>query len=156
MKSSARVAMMLRALEEASVNLKREDIIIKGGLTVEHVMPQSWGANWPLPESVADKEEAAAERDRLLHTLGNLTLITQELNSSVSNAAYAERRPEITKQSALRLNAYFQDVAVWDEAAIIQRGEHLFELALKVWPYPATTGAKVVSKAPTEAAAPVS
>ena len=153
MKSSARIAMMLRALEDAHVNAKREEIIIKGDLTVEHVMPQSWATNWPLPAGPTDPEEAAAERDRLLHTLGNLTLLTQELNSSVSNAAYAVRRPEITKQSALQLNAYFQDVETWDEAAILKRGEHLFEMAVKLWPYPATSEAKLVPQAMAEPSA---
>lgn len=146
-KPATRLAMVLRAIEEVAVNSKREEIVIKGELTVEHVMPQSWETNWPLPAGTADEEEAAVNRDRLLHTFGNLTLITQELNSSVSNAAYSVRRPEITKQSALQLNAYFQEVSEWDEAAIVKRGEHLFETALKLWPYPATSGSKVVPQA---------
>ena len=69
-----------------------------------------------------------------MHSLGNLTLLTQELNSSVSNGPFAAKRREIAKQSVLRLNTYFQDATTWDEVEIAKRGETLLEYAMRIWP----------------------
>jgi len=49
---------------------------------------------------------------------------------------YQRKRPEITAQSRLRLNAYFQTVDTWDEEAIRKRGLALFEYAKQLWPHP--------------------
>ncbi len=56
-------------------------------LTIEHVMPQAWRDNYPL-SSVSDPEE----RDRIIHTLGNLTLVTRPLNSTMSNAPWIGKK----------------------------------------------------------------
>ena len=74
-----------------------------------------------------------------MHSLGNLTLLTQELNSSVSNGPFVTKRPEIAKQSVRRLNTYFQDATTWDEAEIAKRGEKLLEHAKRIWPRPQAT-----------------
>lgn len=103
-------------------------------------MPEHWQGAWPAPTSRgADgnaEENAIERRDRLIHTLGNLTLLTQVLNSSVSNGPFSAKRGEITQQSQLRLNAYFQNVSQWDEEAILQRGRQLLSIAVTVWPFP--------------------
>ncbi|MCK1466655.1 MULTISPECIES: HNH endonuclease family protein [unclassified Bradyrhizobium] len=46
-------------------------------LAIEHVMPRKWQQHWPVQG--IDEED----RDRLIHTLGNLTLLTGKLNSTV-------------------------------------------------------------------------
>jgi hypothetical protein len=56
-------------------------------LSIEHILPQSWPTHWPLSDGrlvPADKISGAnekmmksiAEREALIHTLGNLTLMT--------------------------------------------------------------------------------
>jgi hypothetical protein len=75
-------------------------------------------------------------REKVIHTFGNLTLLTQSLNAGVSNGPYAAKRAEIAAQSALRLNAHFQTAQTWDETAIVARGKKLFDAALKIWPRP--------------------
>lgn len=136
----ALIDMVLRGIERQLSTAKGEKITIHTKLTIEHVLPQSWEEQWPLPAPASTTpvggELPEDVRERMLHTLGNLTLLTQELNTSVRNAAYSVKQPEITAQSALRLNAYFQKVGTWDEAAILARGEALFEVARKVWPHP--------------------
>jgi Protein of unknown function (DUF1524) len=89
----------------------------------------------------ADDVEATEKRNRAKHTFGNLTLLTQPLNSSVSNSAFEIKRPEILKNSALALNRYFHDQQNWDEARITVRGEALFTHTFGKWPYPHSTGA---------------
>lgn len=45
---------------------------------IEHVLPQKWPSNWPVDEL---EEELA--RSEHVHRLGNLTLLTTSLNSTV-------------------------------------------------------------------------
>lgn len=142
---ASKCSMVLSAIDRAMRSTKREAITIDGPLTVEHVLPQSWEpATWPKsPESEtqSESEETAIERrDRLLHSLGNLTLLTQALNSSVSNGPYDKKRLEIASQSALQINTYFQKALTWDEDVIQSRGRFLFEQAKKIWPYPSKEG----------------
>jgi transposase len=137
-----RCSMLLEAVDRAMRTSKQEAVTINGRLTVEHVLPQQWAPPaWPEPPAdVGNDDETAIERrGRLLHSLGNLTLLTQELNSSVSNGPFAAKRPEIAKQSVLRLNTYFQDATTWDEDEIAKRGDKLLEHAKRIWPRPQPT-----------------
>lgn len=70
----------------------------------------------------------------MIQTIGNLTLLTHPLNSSLQNGAWHSKQPEITKQSALALNREFQDYPEWDETQIEARGRDLMGDALKIWP----------------------
>lgn len=110
-------------------------------LTVEHVMPQKWhGESWSTPPNdfAHDGETAEAARDRIIHTIGNLTLVTQSLNSAVSNDPWAEKRSEIERHSILPMNHDLIEHAgdVWNEAAILARGRRLAERAIQIWPGP--------------------
>ncbi|RKI01869.1 DUF262 domain-containing protein [Corallococcus sp. AB038B] len=137
---ASRIEMLLRALDEALKTAKTEKVTIDGDLSIEHVMPQQWEKHWPLSKAAmataGGQGEAEQKRDALVHTLGNLTLLTQELNASVSNGPYADKQPHITANSALRMNTYFQKVAEWDEDGIRERSATLAKLATKVWPKP--------------------
>ena len=138
---SRRVEMILSAINARLHSAKQEPVTFEGTLTVEHVLPIAWAApDWPDPPSHPDPEdgeETAEElRNRLLHTFGNLTLLTQPLNSSVSNGPYEKKRTEITKHSLSRLNAWFQTEAEWNESKIQERGKVLLETAKDAWPRP--------------------
>jgi uncharacterized protein with ParB-like and HNH nuclease domain len=143
---SQRLILILKAIEDRLRTEKAEQVSVLSPLSVEHVMPQEWYGTWPLSdgtlarpwyERLLEKEvnAEADERDRVVHTFGNLTLLTYPLNSSVSNSSWQVKRPEICKQSALALNRYFQDEPMWDVAQIERRGRELLETAIKVWPY---------------------
>lgn len=119
-------------------------------LNIEHLMPQEWKKHWSLPEN--HDENDLARRTSAIHQLGNLTLTTTKLNPSLSNKPWDFKRPEIQKHSLLRLSTAsvlsrpadareFDEVSwpeKWDEARISARGRHLADLALEVWPRPAT------------------
>jgi len=128
--------MILEALNAESMSGYEEGVILEKPPTVEHIMPQAWQRNWTPPQESEGDELPEQRRNRLLHTYGNLTLLSQRLNSKLGNAGYNERRAEIRKQTEMRLNLYFDDVLEWDETAILKRGEHLFEIARQVWPRP--------------------
>lgn len=133
---------VLEALEEASQSSKSPVLPVGQRLTIEHVMPQGWRAHWPLPaEVVGDpvkEPEAVARREALVDTFGNLTLITGSFNSSLQNAAWTVKRPELLKYAKLNLIQYFHgpEADEWDEDAIAKRNEHLFGLMAQMWPYP--------------------
>jgi hypothetical protein len=146
-----RVQYALREIERRLHEPRTERIEILSALTVEHILPDEWIEQWPLSsgergvtwfeqfdKSRSDEDiDATRRRDNAKHTFGNLTLLTQPLNSSVSNAAFEIKKPEILKNSALALNRYFQDKEHWDEESIAARGEMLFGHASERWPYPA-------------------
>jgi hypothetical protein len=153
---AARLVYILKRLEQAQRSQFSEDVTINSALSVEHFLPQAWYTHWPLTDGKFVTEEfardarqhqvlglhldqtshEAAQRQNLIDTFGNLTLLTHPLNSSVSNGPFAQKKKAITDQSALRLNRYFNDRDAWNEAAILSRGEELLADALSVWDRP--------------------
>jgi hypothetical protein len=135
------VQMVLGAMNDAMLTKKQEKVAIPS-VTVEHVMPLAWRNHWAPPVETggvsAQDETNEERRDRIIHTFGNLTLLTQELNSDVKDAAYDKKRQAITKESLLLLNTHFQDVVQWDEDAILKRGRDLLDYAKRIWPAPPT------------------
>lgn len=140
-----RLRMVLTALELASRTSHQEvelaPILLDNSLTIEHIMPQGFlPGEWPYPASITDDIQVQqAQRHNLLHSLGNLTLLTQPLNSVLSCGPFHLKRPEITSQGLLILNAYFQKFPndfPWNEEAILNRGKYLADVALKIWKYP--------------------
>ncbi len=126
--SRGRLQMLILALEAQARGPKTEKLRYDDKLTVEHLMPQKWETHWPLPETM-ESEEAEANRERMLQTIGNLTLLT--------NAPWAKKREEIPRHTVLSLNHRACEAAIWDELAIGRRGAELFELARALRPRPA-------------------
>ena len=135
-----RTGVILRLLDQAMRTSRNERTRIDQPLSVEHVLPQSFtSTDYPFPTG-GEVGQQAIYRNQYLHNIGNLTLLTQSLNSSVSNGPFSEKRTAIAQQSTLRLNAYFQNPLhgpdVWNEDAIKHRAENLLEIGLRLWPRP--------------------
>ncbi len=135
-----RLRMLLLALDSALHDSKSEKYSLKKGLTVEHILPQHWAEHWSLPQESEETAEEYLERrqrrDHLLHTIGNLTLLTESLNPSVSNGAFDRKKKDILRHSAINLNRFLADIDRWDEASIHDRGVRLFEMAKGIWSRP--------------------
>jgi len=132
-----RLRMILEGIEDVLRSPKsEEEHVLRNVLTIEHIMPQAWRDHWPLHGEYS--EEAVGERDRLVQTIGNLTLVNAKLNPALSNAAWASKRQELAKHSVLHLNKDLLEGAAagWDETSIRERGNRLAMLATKVWPRP--------------------
>ncbi|MEK7663078.1 MAG: DUF1524 domain-containing protein, partial [Actinomycetota bacterium] len=90
--------------------------------------------------SLEDVEEAVEKRKTLIQTFGNLTLLTQSLNSSVSNSSWEVKKngssedAGILQQTKLHITQEVVDHEVWDENQIIARSERLAKIFIKVWP----------------------
>ncbi|KPV48879.1 hypothetical protein SE17_35695 [Kouleothrix aurantiaca] len=137
--------MVLEAIEWAQYTNKQEHQRPSSATaySIEHIMPQSTNeTDWPLhvPSGADDalRITVATARETLKHTFGNLTLVTQPLNLALSNGRFSAKRTAIENNSLLMLNKYFQRNTIqdWDEVAIRERGERLFEEAIKIWPRP--------------------
>ncbi len=135
--TSGRQKMVLEAIEMSLRTEKTEDIGSVKNLTVEHIMPQSWERNWPLSEDVVDKDEATDSREQAVKNIGNLTLVTNKLNPSLSNAAWSEKRGTLEKHTSLRLNWSLlnETLGVWNDETIHQRSETLSKMVAHIWPY---------------------
>jgi hypothetical protein len=106
-------------------------------LQVEHVIPQSWAEHWPVSEiEPSAKALAEQERERHVNRIGNLTLVTGELNPSMGKDPWESKRVELGKHSKLELNARLVEESSWDEEQIVKRGRWLAELLDEVWPGP--------------------
>lgn len=135
-----KLAMVLRALA-AEIATPKNEPLDYSALTVEHVMPQKWRSEkWPAPLHGIGQTTETPEtaRDRLIHTIGNLTLVTGPLNAALSNNPWPEKRAEIEEHSNLPINRDLVKEAgdVWDEQTILDRGQRLAEIAIRVWPGP--------------------
>ena len=131
-----RLRMVLEGIEEQLRTNRAESGEVPSKLSIEHVMPQAWHSNWPLPTDVVDDEEAIANRDRAIHTIGNLTLVNGRLNSSLSNAPWNTKKDTLADHSVLFLNKRLVNKGpkVWDETAINKRAKWLYKQAVKIWP----------------------
>lgn len=150
MLQNPKIVHLLRRLSDTYLTSKQEQITIDGALTVEHILPQDWLDHWPLPDgskgltnqelwtSPPDDPRAQATRQRnaTLQTLGNLTIVTQPLNSSVRNSGWEIKKPALLTASLLPINQQLHSADRWDESAIETRSKELFVRALRVWPGP--------------------
>jgi Protein of unknown function (DUF1524) len=140
-----RLRLLLEGLEGALRGSKySETTDVPRNLTVEHVMPQSWEAHWPLPEG--RPPEARAERDALIQTIGNLTLLSDKLNPAVSNGPWIGpdgngKRRAIAEHTVLHLNKALCEEERWTEVEIRARSEQLLVVARRIWSRPAAIAA---------------
>ena len=133
----SRIKDVLWELELSSRTNFAEQIEMPSGLQVEHVMPVQWGQQWPFAEEefldVYSDDPRATTRNRVIHSLGNLTLLTGGLNSSSSNYSFEEKKVKYNQHTTLFLNRYFSDFEKWNEDAIEGRGNYLAEKATDIW-----------------------
>ncbi|GJH20392.1 DUF262 domain-containing protein [Caballeronia novacaledonica] len=144
--NNMRIAYVLGRISETYMSSKSEAVKFDGPVTVEHIMPQGWVPHWPLQDGSQGVEDAwpgdenqpgvlaSQRRDNLVHTFGNLTLITGSLNSAIKNGPWQEKRREILSHSLLPLNNQLHQYEAWDETTIEKRGRELLDRANRIWP----------------------
>ena len=95
--------------------------------SLEHLMPKKYEKNWPLIDGY--DEDA---RKFLINTLGNMAILPQRLNSSISNAKWKVKK-EGNKKDLVTLKNVIKKKD-WNETTIIERAEWLAEVAVRIWP----------------------
>lgn len=121
-------------------------------LTIEHVMPQKWEQkklplneqNWPLSPTPQYHAEAR-KRDKLLQSIGNLTLLKNTLNNVIGNESFSVKKEAYKEHSKLSLthdiiwmppNNQGKSIerSTWNARAIRKRETKLTNLFYKIWP----------------------
>lgn len=104
---------------------------------LEHIMPKKWESNWALNEKYS-----AEKRNKLLLTLGNLTILTKKLNTSISNSDWnTKKNGKGTHKGLLEyansimiFSKYLQKES-WNEEIILERAEELYNYCTNnLWP----------------------
>ncbi len=138
--AQARIVMIFRAIEVALYSTKVEAVAPPAKLSIEHVMPQSWDEHWPLSAGLdsAENERAVVERRAHIDRIGNLTVTTMALNSSMQNAAWQTKQTALNTYGKLLINARLieQHPSVFDEASIDGRSAALADQVCEIWPGP--------------------
>ena len=136
--------MVLEALEDyrrgyPDWNAMAMGPIARGIGTIEHLMPQKWRTNWATSWPEDEAEAKGATRDRVLHELGNLTLVTKKLNPSLSNRSWKTKVAHFQQVNDVVLtNDVIQSNPTnWDETIIGARTVTLTASILEIWSVPA-------------------
>lgn len=108
-------------------------------LTIDHVLPQGWRKNKKWEKQLLGNanlhSEKAIEADNMLHTIGNLTLLSAANNPRKSNRHFDESRP-LLHDSSLKMNRDIAKRDQWDLQAIRKRGADLVTRIRRIWPHP--------------------
>ena len=133
-----RLRMILTGIEESLRTPMAESSEVPRNLDIEHIMPQAWHSHWHLT-ATSDVDEATANRNRAVHTIGNLTLVNGRVNPSLSNGPWERKRTGLSDHSVMFLNKHLVNDGpdVWDEQAIEGRAQWLHGHAVEVWPHKA-------------------
>lgn len=87
-----------------------------------------------IDESYLDAFNLALVRDDLLQSVGNLTLVTPPLNSSLGNKTFSKKKEALNEHSLLKLNREICRCDDWNVNIIRERSEKLMEYFYKIWP----------------------
>ena len=85
-------------------------------------------------DSYSDTFHLALARDHLLQSIGNLTLVTRELNSKLGNRTFPKKKKALSKHSGLKLNNEICQHDTWDVNEIHARAEKLITDVCRIWP----------------------
>ncbi len=131
--------------------------------TLEHIMPQKWQTNWlsvkltdGYGKDIKDEEgnvvqvttpEGQKIRDTAVGSLGNMTLLSHNLNASIRNSDFAkkingegDKKPGYRKYTSLFITQEIVSkydngtLNEWNEHSIYERTRELEEIFLKIWP----------------------
>ena len=135
---SNRIRDVLWELELASRPRFAEDTGMSSGLWIDHMLPVSWDERWPMPNGDRINRDLfdprVIERNRSLHSIGNLTLMTAGLNIAASNREFIEKRNRLEEHTSLYMNRWFLRRESWNEDDIKERSADLADKAKNIWP----------------------
>ena len=136
--SKERLRLLLGAIA-AHMHDENPDLSMKFApkeLTVEHVAPQGWERHWKDDLSFGNSDEDKVRLDRLVHRIGNLTLVTARTNNKLTNHPWSYKA-KLLREDNLEMNRrLLDDMAenTWNEAEINRRSRQLAEYVIRIWP----------------------
>ena len=152
---AAKLRAMFHRLETVMRSEKTEESVPLSldSLDIDHIMPQSWYAYWPLVDgtTVTNDEASSADilrfattgldtrmesiinRESHVPRMGNLTMVHYGVNRSLQNHAFEAKLQAFFDHSHLQLNRALTKSSKWDEESIQERAEYLFNFACEIW-----------------------
>lgn len=113
---------ILREIEQLMRSTEELDVATPSRVHVEHIYPQTPKADQRLQK-----------HSTLLNRLGNLTLLSARLNTSIRNSEFSLKQKEYSKSELIITNTIPSNFDIWDELSIGKRQEELADIALKIW-----------------------
>ena len=140
-------------LYRRDIDRKFETQELKYVYTLEHVMPQKWEEYWNInacpvlsvatQEVITDEEEAKEVRSAAIYELGNMTLLSSNLNSALRNYEFArkitgeKRKKGIKDYASLDITKdivkIYENGKSWSEEQIRKRTEGLTKEFFQIW-----------------------
>ncbi len=127
--------------------------------TLEHVMPQNWEDFWGIDvlpvintdtrEQITDDELAAYVRTSAVYELGNMALLSGNLNSAISNYEFSRKiegdpngkmknkdgiRKYATLSTTTDVVKVYDDNGIWNEIEIRKRTKEFMKDIILIWP----------------------
>lgn len=130
--------MVIEGTEQELRTTKAEDQAVPNDLTIEQITPRIRRGAWPQPGPGVGPEGPEERQERLLGSLGYLTLLTQPLNSALSNGPCVSERNALGEHGTLFLNKDLLEHSgdyAWDEEAIHARATRLDRAFVSAWPH---------------------
>jgi len=145
-----RLRAILSGIELQLRTQRHEDVSLSAKLDIEHVMPRGWRTYWQ--DGILHDPEACNARDFRINTIGNLTLVTKSLNSTLSNRPWSDdaaaatpgsgedkglgKRSLLHKYSILALTRPIVDdhPDEWTDSDIIERSKEMAASIAEAWP----------------------
>lgn len=124
---------------------------LKYDYTLEHIMPQKWEENWSdVPYVNAkgekiDEVEGKVNRQKMVYSIGNMTLLTGKLNTSIQNNKFKVKMEGSPKRKGVKAYAELSITSIdivenvynahkeWNEYQCLQRQVALTKEVLDIW-----------------------
>ena len=130
-KQSKRIAFVLETVNRRMSRNTGGHTVLDDDPTVEHIMSQSSVKKPPHHMSNLAEEE----RRDIVDNIGNLTLLTQKWNASLSDGPFDKKKTMLSQHALLINSSYFsREIPLWNWEAISRRAEHLAEHIIACWP----------------------
>jgi hypothetical protein len=140
-----RLRIVFEAIEERMRSVRSEDSLCPRTLSVEHIMPTRWRTHWSEPGA---GPAGQTRRDRRIHEIGNLTLVTGRFNAALANLPWTDeealarrvgrygKRSLLVNHSVLLLNTDIvsKHPTAWTDRDISARTDRLIQVIQRLWP----------------------
>lgn len=149
--SRSLIQYILFKIESKNINPEYTDIQLLDltDLNIEHIMPGKWESAvdpdtheklWPITETGKRYHAKARERDDFVESIGNLTIVNEELNTLLDNKRFDDKKELYEAHSRLSLldDIIFDSKGAehekWDVEEIKVRERNLTKLFFEIWP----------------------
>lgn len=112
-----------------------EQILDINEIETEHIMPQTLSEQWIddlQKQTGKDKNQITALHEEMLNHIGNLTIIKESWNRSMSNRIFAQKKIDY-KKSEFPITKELENQNQWAFDDIESRSKRFSEKAVKIW-----------------------